>query len=169
MQSEKAIKVDYGVARNGDAWTHLVVERLGVGNYDVESVGGAALEEHDQALGGAAVAGLLCGVSCAGEKAGDGRRSYDRQCSVLKKYTPCDRHLLLLYKLRAACVAPLGLLFFFVYPGLPPWARLFRPFGATVSRSRHHHVHSGQSVLPPLKFRRPQHQPGNHAEARPLL
>ena len=73
MQSEEAVEVDHRLARNIDAGPHGVVLRLGVGNYDVQSVGGTALKDHDQAFGASAI--LDGAESCAREKARHRRRA----------------------------------------------------------------------------------------------
>ncbi len=58
MQAEEAIEIEHRFLGNIDAGSHGVVLRLAVRDDDVESIGGAALEDHDQALGTVAI---LCG------------------------------------------------------------------------------------------------------------
>ena len=68
MQAEEAVEVDDLLARNVDAGPHRVIGTLGVGHDDVEAVGRAALEDHDQALvGGGGIGGAQGG---AGQKVG---------------------------------------------------------------------------------------------------
>ena len=50
MQSEEAVKIDHALPRDGDAGAHVVIRLLAMRHNDVQAVGGAALEEYDQAL-----------------------------------------------------------------------------------------------------------------------
>jgi hypothetical protein len=50
MQAEEAIEIDDGVPRDVDAGTHRVVRAFAVGDHDVQAVGGATLEDDDEAL-----------------------------------------------------------------------------------------------------------------------
>src|SRR6516164_3882658 len=101
MQPEEAIEIDHAVTAvfgtgNGDAGTHVVVRLLGVRDNDVEPVGSAALEQYDQALaakpGARAAAGRLCGVDCAGEKAGNHAGADNGQRSILQEDSASNRH-----------------------------------------------------------------------------
>ncbi len=71
MQAEEAVEIDDAIlagARDGERRPHLVVRGFAVRHDDVEAVGGAALEDHDEAL--AAAAGLGGAVNRARKKAG---------------------------------------------------------------------------------------------------
>src|SRR4051812_4472420 len=55
MQSEEAVEIDRrklraGGTRNGNRRTHSVVRLLTVRHYEVQTIGSAALEQHDQAF-----------------------------------------------------------------------------------------------------------------------
>jgi hypothetical protein len=54
MQAEEAVEIEHRLARNVDGGPHGVILRLGVRDDDVQSVGRAALEDDDQALGASA-------------------------------------------------------------------------------------------------------------------
>jgi len=66
MQAEKSVEIEYGIPRNVDAGTHRVIGLLAVGNNNVETVRGAALEDYDQPLG--AQAGFDRAIGCASQK-----------------------------------------------------------------------------------------------------
>ena len=90
MQAEEAIEIDYGLARNVDAGPHRVILRLGVRHHDIQTVGGAALKDHDQPLG--ARARLSRAHSGASEKTRHRGRADDGKRAVAKKYATSDGH-----------------------------------------------------------------------------
>ena len=50
MQAEESVEIEHLIFGNRDAGPHRVVILFAIGNNDVESVGCAALEDHDQPL-----------------------------------------------------------------------------------------------------------------------
>jgi hypothetical protein len=90
MQTEVAVEVDRLLFGDGDRRPHAVVERVGVRDHDVQSVGRAALEENDQAL--LAKGGGGPGERRAREEARDDGGARDRQGSVAQEDSTCDRH-----------------------------------------------------------------------------
>src|SRR5579859_5207350 len=90
MQAEVSVEIEYRLARNVDAGTHGVVPRIGVRDYDVQSVGGAALKDHDQAL---VAQGAFDGAeSGAREEARHRGRADDGESAVAKKNATGDGH-----------------------------------------------------------------------------
>src|SRR5712692_4995201 len=98
MQTEEAVEINHGTARDIDGGAHSIVQLLAVRYDDVEAVGGAALEDHNQTL--VPRTGIGRAVSYASEKTRDGRRTNDSECAVSKKYASRDRHKNLLSPLK---------------------------------------------------------------------
>jgi len=90
MQPEKSVKVDYRIARDVDRRPHRVISLLAVGDYDIESVGGAALEDDNQAL--VLEAERLNRMSGAGKESWNRSGTHDSKATVAKKYTASDWH-----------------------------------------------------------------------------
>ena len=90
MQTEEAVEINHGTARDIDGGAHSIVQLLAVRYDDVEAVGGAALEDHNQTFvpGG----GVRRAVSYASKKGRYGCRSNDGECAVFKKYASRDGH-----------------------------------------------------------------------------
>jgi hypothetical protein len=64
VQSEEAIDIHNGFLRDVDIGPHRIILPLAMRDNDVEAVGSAALEDHDQALG------ARCGLSRGAGNAG---------------------------------------------------------------------------------------------------
>src|SRR5262249_23607468 len=103
MQPEEAVQIDDADAvaaatgpGKGDAWTHAVVSLLGVRHNDVEPVGGAALEQHHQALatgaGSGSARGGLGSVERARQKTRYDACAHDSQRPVSQENSACDGH-----------------------------------------------------------------------------
>src|SRR5580700_3375745 len=90
MQAEESIEINHGLAWNVDAGPHGVILRLGVGNNNIQPVGRATLEDHDQAL--AACARFSRAPRGASQKTWHCGRSDDGECAVTKKNASSDRH-----------------------------------------------------------------------------
>src|SRR5215468_2117203 len=90
MQSEEAVEIQCGFPWDVDRGACCVISGLAVGHNDVQSVGGAALKDHDQALGTRSRFGRA--KSGAGEKSGQRRRADGGKGAVAKKNTASDGH-----------------------------------------------------------------------------
>ena len=82
MEAEESVEVEHLVLRNGDAGAHGVVVLFAIGDDDVETVGGAALKDDDQAAVGN---GRSLGHDGADEEAGDGRGAGEGKGAVEKE------------------------------------------------------------------------------------
>ena len=88
MEAEEAIEVENLVLRNGDAGTHGVVVLFAIGDDDIETVGGAALEDDDETA-----IGRCCCVLAengADQKAGDCRGAGDGKRAFAEKESAVD-------------------------------------------------------------------------------
>src|ERR1700676_1331389 len=90
MQSEKSIQINHRIARNVDRRTHCVIRLFGMWDNDIQSIGGAALEDHDQPL--VLDAERLHGIRGASQKSGNGGGSDNRDSAVTNKYATSDWH-----------------------------------------------------------------------------
>jgi hypothetical protein len=90
MQSEETIKIKHRFARNIDARPHRVILRLPVRHNDIQTVSGATLKNHHQALRARAwFSRAPCG---ARQKAWHSRRSDYGERAITKKNPTCDGH-----------------------------------------------------------------------------
>jgi len=89
VEAEKSIEIEYLILRNGDAGAHGVVVVLAVGHDNVEAVGGAALEDDDEAAIGRGQSLRHHGAS---QEAGNCSCSCDCEGTITKKESPI--HLL---------------------------------------------------------------------------
>src|SRR4051794_5489072 len=104
MEAEEPVEIDGGDlaaagARDRDGGAELVVVRVSVGDNDVEAVGGAALEEHDEALVIFATAEARARVESVErprQETGDRGGGDECQRSVLEENATRDAHVLLL-------------------------------------------------------------------------
>ena len=83
MQSEESVEIDHRAARNIDGRPHGVIGRLAMRHDDIQSVGRAALEDHDQAL--VSRAGFDSRKSGARQKRRDRRGADNCERAVAKK------------------------------------------------------------------------------------
>src|SRR5271165_1244757 len=90
MQAEETIEINYRPSRNVDAGSHRVILGLGVRHHNIQTVRGAALKDHNQALGSRARRSRA--HSGASEKTRHSGRADDSECAVAKKYATCDGH-----------------------------------------------------------------------------
>src|SRR5882724_7049163 len=90
MKSEKTIQVDHRMAWNMDGWPHRVVSRLAMWNYDVQTIGGAALENNDQPL--FPVSHQFGPDSGTGEERRNRRGAHDGPGAIAKESATSDRH-----------------------------------------------------------------------------
>src|SRR5215471_2798430 len=90
MQAEKSIEINDRLARNVDAGAHRVVLRFAMRDDHVETVGRAALEDHDEAFGARTEIGDA--EDCASEKARHGGRADNGESTVAKKDATRDVH-----------------------------------------------------------------------------
>jgi hypothetical protein len=79
MEAKEAIEINDLVLRNGNAGPHGVIVGLAVGDDDVETVDGSALEDHDEAMSGEG-----CGLceDGADEETGESRSACDGEGAV---------------------------------------------------------------------------------------
>ena len=91
MQSEESVEIDHRLSRNVDAGPHRVILRFGMRYNDVQSIGGATLENHDEPLGATAILNRTKGRS--GKKAWNGGRPDDGEGAVAKKNAACNGHV----------------------------------------------------------------------------
>ena len=82
METEESIEVDDLVLRNGDAGAHRVVVLFAIRDDDVEAVGGATLEDDDEAAIGRRRA---LGEDGADEKSGDRRGARERESAFVEE------------------------------------------------------------------------------------
>src|SRR5882724_381304 len=92
MQSKEAIKVKHALARDGDAGPHVVIRLLTVRYNNVQTVGGAALKENNQAI--PARSRGFRGVYRARKKAGNHAGADNGQHAVLQKNSASNGHAL---------------------------------------------------------------------------
>jgi hypothetical protein len=89
VQAEESIEIENLILGDGDAGAHRVIVLLAIGDDNIEAVGGAALEDYDEAA-------IWCGQSLrhhgANQKAGNRGCACDRESAVTKKESPI--HLL---------------------------------------------------------------------------
>jgi hypothetical protein len=90
MQAEEAVEIEHRFPRDIDARPHGLVLRLGVRHDNIQTVGGAALKNYDEALG--ARAGLSRAKRGASQKAGHRRGSDHGEGAIAKKYATSDWH-----------------------------------------------------------------------------
>ena len=89
MQPEESIEIKHRFARNVDARPHGVILRFAIRHHDVQAVGCAALEDHDQALIAHARLSTYGGAS---EKTRHRRRADDGERAVTKKDATTNCH-----------------------------------------------------------------------------
>src|SRR6516162_5960600 len=90
MQPEEAVQIKDRTPGNTDRWSHGVIGRFAMGHDDVQTVGGAALENDNQAF---VLRTRRDGsLRRTREKRGQGGGAYDGEGPVLHKYAACDRH-----------------------------------------------------------------------------
>src|ERR1700704_6072741 len=99
MQPKEAVKINHTLlsvarTRNSNAGTHAVISLLTVRHHDVQSVGGAALEQDDQALLPRRCG--FSGINRSRQKAGNNAGANNGQRAILQKNSASDRHILLL-------------------------------------------------------------------------
>src|ERR1044071_1439373 len=90
MEPEETIQINHALPRDGDAGPHAVIRLLTVRHHDVQPVGGAALEEDNQAL--LARSSGFGGIHRAREKTWNHAGADDGQRAVLQKNSASDRH-----------------------------------------------------------------------------
>src|ERR1022692_1096372 len=90
MQPKESIKIEHSLARNVDARPHGVILRLGMRNHDVQTVGRAALEDHNQPLvARTRLSRTPCGAS---KKTWHRRGADDSESAVTKKDATSNGH-----------------------------------------------------------------------------
>src|SRR5882724_966400 len=90
MQSKETVKIEHALARDGDAGPHAVIRLLTVRHNDVQTVGGAALKQNDQAL--FARSSGFRGVYRARKKTRDHAGAYYGQRAVLQENSASNEH-----------------------------------------------------------------------------
>src|SRR5208337_1833884 len=99
MQPKETIEVEHRFARNVDAGPHGVVLGLGVRDHDIQTIGCAALKDHDKAL--VTRARLNRAHGCASQKAWHRSSADDCEGAVAKENATSDGH-----KKRSWLLAP---------------------------------------------------------------
>jgi hypothetical protein len=94
MQSEEAVEIKHARAWDIDRRAHGVIRGLAMRYHDVESIGCAALEDHDKTPG-VRPASRGSSENGARNKRRQHRRSNNGQCSVLKEYSASYGHTFL--------------------------------------------------------------------------
>src|SRR2546425_8340910 len=90
MKSEEAVQVGHCTARNIDGWPHRVISRFAMWNHDVQTIGGAALENDDQPL--FLVSQRFGAESGPSEEPRNRGGAHDRHCAITKKNATGDGH-----------------------------------------------------------------------------
>src|SRR4051794_33143570 len=92
MQPKEAIQIEHALPRDGDAGAHVVIRLLAVRDYDIQSVGRAALKENDQAL--RARSRRFSGIHRARKKTGNYAGAHNGQRAVLQENSTSNGHAL---------------------------------------------------------------------------
>src|SRR5581483_1235830 len=88
MQPEETIEIKNRAPGNVDRGTHRVIRLFAVWDYDVQSVGRAALKDHDQTLrAGTGLGGTQC---CTPKECRNARGAHQREGAVAEKNSTGD-------------------------------------------------------------------------------
>ena len=90
MQAEKAVEIDDGIAGNIDSGAHGVIGLLAIRDNDVQAIGGATLENNNQAF--VLAAQRLRAEGGTSEKGRQRRSPHDSQGAVAHKHAAGNRH-----------------------------------------------------------------------------
>src|SRR5258708_4399015 len=90
VKPEKAVEVDHILSRDGDCRTHRGVRGFCMRDDDIQTIGCAALEDHDHTL--FAAGEILSSESSTRQEAWYRGHAHHRHGSIPHEYSTCDAH-----------------------------------------------------------------------------